>query len=163
MAEMLRVNQILTHPLFQRQLKQIEQLERERIFCRHGMEHLLSVARLAYLYSLEEKLDIPKELIYAAALLHDIGRGEQYLHDIPHDQASAELAEPILKDCGFSAQERTEILTAISSHRAAETGEKQDLCGILYQADKKSRPCFACPAAKECNWTPEKRNSTLQG
>ena len=37
-----------------------------------------NVARLMYIYALEEHLELPKELIYAAALLHDIGRAQQY-------------------------------------------------------------------------------------
>jgi hypothetical protein len=28
----------------------------------------------------------------------------------------------------------------------------------LAAADKRSRCCFACPAASECNWSPEKKN-----
>ncbi|MCD7929143.1 MAG: hypothetical protein LUF86_03175 [Clostridiales bacterium] len=46
---MERVNQILRHPLFREKLTEIDRLEQERIFCRHGLEHLLAVARLSYI------------------------------------------------------------------------------------------------------------------
>ena len=155
------VNRILQHPIFQRELQALEHLERNRIFCRHGVEHLLEVARLAYLYNLEEGLGISARLIYAAALLHDIGRGEQYRTGTPHDVAGLALAEPILQDCGFSPEEQTAILEAISAHRG-DGGKRQALGALLYRADKKSRPCFACEARKLCNWPPEKQNLILE-
>ena len=65
------VNQIWRHPVYQEHYKKIQELESERIFCRHTPEHFLDVARLMYIYALEEHLELPKELIYAAALLHD--------------------------------------------------------------------------------------------
>lgn len=42
------------------------------------MEHFLSVARISYLMVLEKNLDIPKDIIYATAFLHDMGRADQY-------------------------------------------------------------------------------------
>ena len=51
---------------------------------------------------------------------------------------------PILEDCGFTEQEIMEILTAIGGHRAS--GVTAPLGRLLYRADKKSRPCYACPA-----------------
>lgn len=160
---MIRVNQILAHPLFREKTAQIEELEKDRIFCRHGMEHLLAVARLAYIYNLEETLGIPKELIYAAALLHDIGRGDQYLTGIPHDRAGLAYAETVLADCGFSKEEKERVLMAIGCHRSPEIAVEQSLSGILYRADKESRPCFSCPAAALCNWPEERRNHGLKG
>ena len=33
---------------------------------------------------------------------------------------------------------------------------------VLYRADKKSRPCFACPAEGACSWPPSKKNLLLK-
>lgn len=159
---MERVNQILRHPLFQDKLDEINRLERERIFCGHGMEHLLSVARLAYLRNLEEGLGLERELIYAAALLHDIGRGDQYLRGIPHDRASVVYAEQILTDCGFSPAERDAIVQAIDRHRSQSVAAEPTLRGVLYRADKESRLCFCCPAAEQCNWPEERRSKGIR-
>ncbi|MCD8051369.1 MAG: HD domain-containing protein [Clostridiales bacterium] len=159
---MERVNQILRHPLFRDKLAEIDRLERERIFCGHGMEHLLSVARLAYLRSLEENLGLDQELIYAAALLHDIGRGDQYLRGVPHDRAGAVYAEQILTDCGFSPAEREAVVQAIDCHRSPEVAAEPTLRGVLYQADKESRLCFCCPAAEQCNWPEERRSKGIR-
>ena len=50
---MKRVQEIWEHPLYQQNLKELTQLEADRIFCRHTPEHFLDVARLAYIFSLE--------------------------------------------------------------------------------------------------------------
>lgn len=158
---MEQINQILKHPVFRQILEELHELERDRIFCCHGMEHLLEVARLAYIYDLEEGAGIPARLIYAAALLHDIGRAEQYRRGTPHDLCGAEIAEPILRECGFEEGERREILAAISAHRSGVSG-KNTLADLIYRADKRSRPCYACRARAACNWPKEKQNLRLE-
>ena len=112
-----RVNQILQHDIYRDCLARIRELEQGRIFCGHDMAHFLDVARLAHLFNMEEGLKIPKESIYAAALLHDIGRHIQYLDGTPHQQASVPFAARILEDCGFTKEEQEEILVAILRHR----------------------------------------------
>lgn len=156
-----RVLKICHHPLWNKHLKKIAEAEENRIFCRHDIQHFLDVARLMYIENSERELRLSKAIIYAAALLHDIGRAAQYEENTPHEKASANLAEKILFDCGFSQEEQTEILSAISAHRTAETVGKADLSGLLYRADKRSRLCLFCPAEKECNWPEEKKNKAL--
>lgn len=160
---MERADRICRHPLWRDSMEQIRVLERDRVFCRHDTVHCLDVARLAYIEALEQGLTVPKELIYAAALLHDIGRHLQYREGIPHDQGSAGIAETVLTDCGFTPEERTEVRTAILGHRDRETGERRDLAGLLYRADKASRNCLFCEAEAACNWSPEKKNMILKG
>lgn len=155
---MERVNKIRIHPVWREQMTQLKELEKDRIFCRHNIEHLLDVARIAYIQNLEGLYGIEKELIYAAAFLHDIGRSQQYTHGIPHEKAGIILAGQILKECGFDPQEQEEILTAISSHRTVQDSGKKTLSGLLCWADKKSRMCIFCSASEKCNWSEEKKN-----
>lgn len=157
-----RVNQILVHPLYQECVEKICKLEKDRIFCRHNMVHFLDVARLAYVLDLEEQLTIPKERIYATALLHDIGRHIQYEQGIPHSKAGVPIAEKILKDCGFEETERTEMLTAIARHGDKTAAAEKNLNGLIYRADKLSRSCFACPVEKECDWIAKKKNLQIK-
>ena len=159
--DMTRVNRIRNHPLYRESLHYIEKLEQERIFCGHNAQHLLDTARLAYIENLERNLGISKEMIYAAALLHDIGRGLQYTEGIPHHEGGVKLAAPILKDCGFTDAESEEILEAIGGHRDTSAKGKRNLAGILYRADKGSRCCFSCPAQAQCSWSAEKKNMYL--
>jgi uncharacterized protein len=152
---MERVNAILRHPLFVASLRRVNELEEskdiDREFCRHDIDHLLDVARLSYIFSLESGGDMDKALFYAAGLLHDIGRARQYEDGTPHEQESARLAEKILPECGFTQTESALILDAILSHRTA-VGEKPGFAGYIYRADKLSRRCFECGAIDDCDW-----------
>lgn len=159
---MERVNRILAHPLYRNCMAQIEKFEQKRIFCGHDMGHLLDVARLAWIFNIEQDLGIERERVYAAALLHDIGRHIQYAAGTPHQLAGLPIARQILEECGFSGEESKDILYAIENHRNTKMRDRSDLSGILYQADKMSRSCFGCRAEKECNWSREKKNLTLR-
>lgn len=186
---MERVNRILDHPLFRECLRQIGEAERERIYCKHDMRHFLDVARLAWIACLEQGLKPDKEIVYAAALLHDIGRARQYACGTPHDAASAELIGQVMPECGFSMDEAAEVAAAVEGHsrRAAVAGEggqgrstaAPEQCGysgeiggecpreylgsILREADHASRSCFDCGARESCYWTEERKNLVLRG
>jgi len=155
---MNKVNNILNNECYQQCYNVIQQLEEERIFCRHDLVHSLDVARIAYVFNLELDLKIEKELIYATALLHDIGRHRQYQEDIPHHEAGAVIAEGILRDSGFNEKEVKDIVQAIMAHRDNNIEEKEDLSGIIQRADKISRKCYECAARAKCNWPANKRN-----
>lgn len=114
---MKNIDRIINHPLFIMSMKKIHDYEIDRVFCCHGIEHSLDVARVAYITNLEQNLGFQKEMIYAAALLHDIGRWRQYEKNIPHEEAGAALAAYILEDTAFSKEAIGQILAAIGSHR----------------------------------------------
>lgn len=158
---MERVNRILRHEAFRKHLRKNEAAEEDRIFCRHNMGHFLDVARIAMIFNLQEDLKIPQDMIYGAALLHDIGRHEQYAVGTPHEMASARIAPVILEDCGYMPEEIREIVEAIALHRNIETAQRADLAGILYRADKASRACYACKASEQCNWKEGRKNLEL--
>lgn len=114
----LKISRIWENDLYRRELIAIQKTEAGRKFCRHTPEHFLDVARLMYIETLEKGLPIPKDLIYGAALLHDIGRARQYLDGTSHEIASAYLAGRILPDCGYSKTEIETIQFAILEHRS---------------------------------------------
>ncbi|MGN0356669.1 MAG: HD domain-containing protein [Blautia sp.] len=158
---MKRIRTIQEHPLFMEQYTLLQEAEKDRFFCRHTMEHFVDVARLMYIYNLEEQAGLDKALIYAAALLHDIGRYEQIAFGTPHHLSGARIAGEILKDCGFSGEDISLIQEAISSHRKASDETAPILSRYLYRADKQSRNCFSCPAQAECNWPDTRKNLYL--
>lgn len=162
---MRRVNAILAHPLYRKCYVRLEELERDRVFCRHQMPHLTDVARIAYILDMEENAGIDKEVIYGAAVLHDIGKFAQYENGTPHEQSgeriAAEILETLPDGCRFSEAEKRDILTAIRGHRKLRD-DAEPLERLLYRADKASRMCFACPAEKECDWSMEKKNMELK-
>ncbi|MBP1745254.1 MAG: hypothetical protein H6Q58_2232 [Firmicutes bacterium] len=158
---MERVNKIFNDNRYQEYLKLNESYETERKFCRHDLRHFMDVARIAYILVLENKINISKEVVYAAALLHDIGRWMQYSEGKPHDEGSADLAGDILDDSGFSKAEKEIILAAVRGHRAESEGS-ESFGSIFYRSDKLSRNCYSCSASKECNWKDEKKNLTIK-
>lgn len=149
---MVRVNAILRHPRFIKEIRRVEEIERGRVFCGHGIDHLMDVARIAFILSRESGGAEDKELVYAAALLHDVGRARQYEDDTPHEQESAAIAAEILPECGFDEHETALILDAILAHRTTGGGGKPGFAGLMYKADKASRRCYDCAASRECNW-----------
>ncbi|SHI18626.1 uncharacterized protein SAMN02745229_01949 [Butyrivibrio fibrisolvens DSM 3071] len=154
-----RCQKIFEHPLYKKHFGNLQKLEADRIFCRHTFEHFMDVARIAYIMNLEKGLGISREIIYATALLHDIGRDEQYENGTPHDKASADISRCILPECGFNDDEIDLIIVAIMSHRGSgKLSDKMTLSEIIYIADKASRQCFMCKAQDECNWSMDKRN-----
>ena len=158
--QLQRVNAICRHSLWQTSRKRIEELEQDRVFCRHDVIHFLDVARLAWIENLEQQLGLEKEHVYAAALLHDIGRAQQYQYNIPHDIAGVEIAREILTDLHFTEQEKELILSSIGHHRKGDSCST--LAALLYKADKQSRNCFLCSAASECYWSDDKKNMKIE-
>ena len=162
---MRRVNAVLAHPLYRKCYARLEELEKDRIFCRHQMPHLLDVARIAYILNLEEGGGLDRELIYAAAVLHDIGKSLQYEEKIPHEAAGVKIAGEILESLPegkrFTEQEKKMILTAIEGHRRLRE-DPEPLERLLYESDKASRMCFACPAEGLCDWSEEKKNMEIR-
>lgn len=155
-------NRIINHNLFKKCYQEIQHYEKTRIFCKHDMIHFLDVARLMMILNVKENLYIKEDVIYAVALLHDIGRCKQYQNGMQHHLASAEIAKQILQICDFSEEENQQIINAILKHRDSKIANEQNLYGLLYRADKLSRNCFCCEARELCNWSDEKKNLELK-
>ena len=102
-----RKNRILKHELFLKCYQKNEEYEKEREFCHHDIVHFLDVARLGMILNEKEKLGVGEENIYAAALLHDIGRFRQYEDGTPHEQASAVLRDAIHSGTGLRRLDHT--------------------------------------------------------
>lgn len=142
-GEMPRVDVLVRSAAFRRALAAIEEAERERPWCRHGLAHLLDVARIAWIDALEHGLPLSKDVVYAAALLHDIGRAAQYACGEPHDAAGCRLAAEMLDELPaalrYAADERACIVEAVAGHRgeaadcprAAGVGDASAVDGIV--------------------------------
>ena len=116
-----------------------------------------------WMHSLHVVCNLPRrmenDMVYLAALLHDIGRLQQYLTGEDHAAAGMRTAQEILRDTAFSASEQQAILQAVSKHRRGDTA--QVLGRILCEADDASRMCFACAAQDTCYWPEHRKNNTI--
>jgi len=149
---MTRVNQLLEHEDYLCYMEKIDGLERERRFCKHGFEHGLNVARIAYAYVLEKgQVSLTKEVLYAAAFLHDIGRWIEYQTGEDHAEASAQLALPLLEACQFSSVQIQTILKGIREHRRKPEDNLTLLGEALALADDWARDCRQCSVQALCH------------
>ncbi|MDR3543184.1 MAG: HD domain-containing protein [Desulfosporosinus sp.] len=132
-------------------MEKINGLEKERRFCKHSFEHGLSVARVAYAYMLETReVILPKEVVYAAGFLHDIGRWVEYQTGEDHAEASARLALPLLEACRFSSEDIQVIVQGIREHRRHPGDNLTPLGEALALADDWARDCRHCSAQTLC-------------
>lgn len=148
-----RIESIMSNKLFLSRLSEIKESEKDRKFCGHDISHFTDVSRIAYILNLENGLNLSKDVVYAAGLLHDIGRGYDN-----HNENSAELADIILKEASFCQSEIDMIKDAILHHRHSDTGDKNDLGDILSRADRLSRKCFECEVRDDCYWNESDKN-----
>lgn len=161
---MYRVDRILKDSWYQQCLANNAALEKERRFCRHDLQHMLDVARIAYMLVLEDssggeaaatregmlKTGTVKEVVYAAGLLHDMARWKEYETGEDHALTGSFMAGPVLDRAGYDAAEKEIIVTAIREHRSG--GREASLLGqYLCTADDLSRPCSRCGARTECH------------
>ncbi len=153
-----RINLILSNKVFKNNYEIIQTYEIERTFCKHNLSHFLDVARIMYIKNLEENFAFNKEIIYAIALLHDIGRSLEYTQNIKHSIAAKDLAFIILSECNFSKSEIEIIISSIIAHN-----DYDDIIlnKLLREADKLSRNCFDCISFNECNWEKERKNKGI--
>ncbi|MCM1506314.1 MAG: HD domain-containing protein [Ruminococcus flavefaciens] len=154
-------NRILKNETYRKELEKLKALEKDRVFCGHGIEHFLDVARIAMIICTEKGIDVMPDLIYSASLLHDIGRSREYTENIPHHIAGKETAEKILEEVECCEDMKKSILSLIINHRN-QKNEKDTLENIFYIADKKSRLCFACESHDICNWSEDRKNLNIE-
>ena len=158
-----RINSILFDNQYKANINKIKSLEKKRKYCKHTIKHFLDVARIAYIINLENNLSINKDIIYATALLHDIGKWKQYEHSVPHEIASAEIAVVILERCGYKKDEIDIIKNAILLHRCKTIRKNNsNLVEIINLADKISRNCFSCKMLEKCDWDINLKNTFIK-
>lgn len=85
----------------------------------HGMEHVMSVYRLAVAIAKEEKR-ADMEIVQIAALCHDLGISEELADPTgktDHASISAGIAGTILEDIGLPPEKIARVQASILSHR----------------------------------------------
>ena len=158
---MNRIEIILDDPYYKDCLTRIDKLEADRKFCRHTFQHVVDVARITYILLLESgiikrfmeendlNLKLAKELVYAAGVLHDIGRWVEYEQGEDHAVAGARIAVELLIRAGFNEKEVLIITTGIKEHRRKK--ENMSILGeLMCRADNLSRQCVCCDVSAEC-------------
>jgi len=103
----------------------------------HGPDHAERVHATALAMGRELDADLP--ILSAAALLHDIGRAEESRSrgQLCHAALGAAMAEPLLRELGFSEEATAAIRHCIATHRYRDDNRPDSLeAQILFDADK---------------------------
>lgn len=159
---MKRIELLLKDPLYHEYMERNIKEEANLKYCRHDLHHHMDVARIAYILVLENN-DLSyfvkeaglsgrlaaKELIYAAGLLHDIGKWKEYQVGMDHASYGARLARDILPKMHFNGNEIDIIAQAIYEHRNINK-DMSFLGERIHRADNLSRVCSQCDNRQNC-------------
>ncbi len=149
---MKRVERLIDDSLYVKNIKLNVDKETEPKSYRYDFRHHLDVARITYILILENN-DLnyfvsesslssrlaAKEVIYAAGLLHDIGKWKEFTAEgVDHASYGARLAREILPRVFFNPHEVNIICRAIYEHSNISR-EMSFLGEKLHRADNLSR------------------------
>lgn len=162
-VDMKYVERLMLSQTFLDIRKQLDKQEQTRAFCKHGLDHSLDVARIAQLMNLEFGFLQDKEEIYLSALLHDLGRVEEYERGIQHQKAGYEIARKLLGEIQYPLHLWEPVLQRVLEHRHLNIcNEEITADNFFWFADKRSRNCFVCQQSQDCNWKTEKKTKTIK-
>src|ERR1035441_8802127 len=100
----------------------------------HDYHHIERVQ--AYVEALGQALGIDTELVRVAAILHDLGRGDETRrHGLSSIEASKEMAEEVLRHLPLSDEQRKIIIEAIEQHDQPDLHPQLAAARILKDAD----------------------------
>ncbi|MDW7759956.1 MAG: HD domain-containing protein [Acidobacteriota bacterium] len=103
----------------------------------HGWDHTERVVNLCLRIGKKEGADL--EVLALAAVLHDIGRGEEDRSNgaVCHSQSGIMLARGILKRHGVPERTAARVLHCIGTHRFRKKAGRRSLeAKVLFDADK---------------------------
>ena len=123
---MPRLDAIWADEVYQREYRRLEELEQTRVFCRHGIRHLMDTARIMWALNLERACGLSQDVVYAAALLHDIGKALDHEIEGSHVQIGVEVARKY--------KENPAVIHAIEAHHG-DVEPKTPLAFIVMAAD----------------------------
>ena len=129
----------MSHKIILKQIKEIVEKEMKGISPSHDFSHVMRVYNLCFSIAKDEK-NVNLEILKISALLHDIARRKEDLDKtgkIDHAKLSAQMAEKILKDLGYSKEKIKKIKHCIQTHRfKGRLKPKTIEAKILFDADK---------------------------
>ena len=131
-TEMDRVDRIIYNDEYRRLMETVRNKETDRIFCRHGLEHCLDVARIAYIMNIEQGYAIDREIIYAAALLHDVVEDTE----ITFEDLTGEFPEEVVEALRYLTRDKSmNYFDYIRNIRKNPIAKKVKQADLLHNSD----------------------------
>ncbi|MHB8106072.1 MAG: HD domain-containing protein [Candidatus Cryosericum sp.] len=121
-------------------MKKVQQaVEHELVCSAHSMAHVWRVYRLCLKLAADET-DVDVEVLELASLLHDIARVREDADDTgmtDHAALGATMADPILRDAGYSEATIRHVCSCIATHRFRGDAIPATIeAKLLFDADK---------------------------
>lgn len=116
------------------------QLEKHMLSCiddsAHDSAHVYRVLNTAL--DIAQDFDIDEDVLIAAGLLHDIGRGEQNRDSsLDHAEVGAFMAYDFLLSLGWTEEKAAHVKSCIYSHRYRSNAEPSTIeAKIIFDSDK---------------------------
>ena len=114
----MKYQKILENDRYRQYLRMLNELEQNRSYCKHDLNHFLDVARICTITAYDHGIPADKDIIYGAGLLHDIGRCNPRVEG--HEENSAKIAKEILPEdlCAIMSNEAAEDTKALFGENA---------------------------------------------
>ena len=101
-----------------------------------GWAHSERNYNLALQLATAEKLPLDKDVLFAAAFLHDVGAIDPYSQDdVDHALRSTQVGEELLRNAGFPMEKFPAVIEAILGHMYDATPSKRPEAIVLHDAD----------------------------
>jgi len=116
-----------------RERRLLKEMGRLELSVSHELDHLQRVAEMGK--NLAKKYKGNRDVVVAAALVHDLGRSSLKARGKASAELGAKMAKPILKKVGYSKEESKSILQAVAEHDQPKFHSKLLEARILKDAD----------------------------
>lgn len=101
-----------------------------------GIDHSERDYQVGIILGEEEGIRVDKDVLFAAAFLHDIGAIEPYRKkEIEHSLRSVEIVEPLLQSWGFPMEKWPSVKAAILGHMYYADRPTDSSAMVLHDAD----------------------------
>lgn len=101
-----------------------------------GLAHCERDFQLAQSLAAEEKLTVDTDVLFASALLHDMGVFAPYpVEGVDHTERAAQVAGDVLKSAGFPMEKLPSVQGAMRSHMFYSQVESSNEARVLHDAD----------------------------
>lgn len=159
------VDRILSDIRYVEKINRLNEIEKDRIYCKHSLEHFDEVYQILNILSTRRNLDNSCDLSKIMAYFHDIGRADSY--DGAHDKCSSDFARVLLGEYKLAKEEIDLICYAIDNHSGridvqeayyyidnnmVEDNLVDTWAKLLRISDQLSRKCYICKANEVCKW-----------
>ena len=132
------IDRILSDERYLKKINRLNEIEKDRIYCKHDLDHFQEVYQILSILSSRRGLDDSRNMSKTMAYFHDIGRADSY--DGYHRKSSSDFARILLGEYYYI------------DNNIVEDSLRDTWAKLLRISDQLSRNCYICKANEICKW-----------